>query len=103
MKKAKKKVTRKASASPAKKKKHLSPKTKVAKVAKKSPQKAAAAPKAPVSPGNVIRKFLEMREAQRKQAAENRQHQKWSDESRRSSHHNSVNVAKFSGPRRRAV
>jgi len=71
--------------------------------ARRAPQKRAekkAAP--PLSPGQVIRKLLELKEARRKQAAENRPHHQWKKPLRYMEDRNH-NVAKFAGPRRRAV
>lgn len=66
--------------------------------AAKTDQKKAA----PISPGEVMRKLLELKEARRKQVAENRSQYHWNEPTRFFEDRNH-NVAKFAGPRRRAV
>lgn len=68
---------------------------------RKAPQKAEKKP-APVSPGEFMRKLLELKEARRKKAAENRAHQHWIEPTRFIENRKHT-VPKFAGPRRRAV
>lgn len=95
--KAKKPVARKTATAAQAKAKVISLKSRAHKTSQKTEKKAA-----PVNPGEVMRKLLELKEARRKKAAENRVQQHWIEPVRFYENRNHT-VAKFAGPRRRAV